>query len=364
MLQPNYLIHFMPVKQLISIDYIIVGQGLAGSAMAMQLLQKEKKILVVDEPGKNHSSRLAAGLFSPVTGKNSVKTWMADLLFPYLHKYYRQVESLTGTKFFFPMSLYRPFSSVHEQNEWMGKSSDEIYTSYIEKVSAQPLLQDGINDRFGGLMLKQCGYVNTGVYLDAVREYVSARSYFLDHYFDDSDLVVGPEGVTYKGFYASAVIFCQGIRATACRRFGNLPVKPLKGEIIDIKTDWQKDVIINRGVYIVPGNGPGQYRVGSTYKFNDTSAFVTDSGKQELEQKLKDVATFSYEVVSQAWGIRPTTTDRRPLLGNASESDRLIVFNGLGTKGISLAPYFSEILVRWLENAGSLNKDVALARYK
>jgi glycine oxidase len=44
--------------------------------------------------------------------------------------------------------------------------------------------------------------------------------------------------------------------------------------------------------------------------------------------------------------------------------DRLIIFNGLGTKGVSLAPYFSDILVRQLENGVPLTKEVDVTRFK
>jgi glycine/D-amino acid oxidase-like deaminating enzyme len=133
---------------------------------------------------------------------------------------------------------------------------------------------------------------------------------------------------------------------------------------LTIKIGWEKDVIINRGVYIVPGGTPGQYRVGSTYKYDDTSEAVTEEGRQELEGKLKDLIRLPYEVVGHDWGVRPTSPDRRPVLGAHPESDRLVVFNGLGTKGVSLAPYFSEVLIHWLENKGTLNKEVAVTRYK
>src|SRR5690242_14830905 len=99
----------------VKVDYIVVGQGLAGSAVALQLLKLGKKILVIDNPDKNISSTVAAGLFNPVTGKRMVKTWLADTLFPYLHEFYRSAEKLTGQSFFHPKLLYRPFSSIEEQ---------------------------------------------------------------------------------------------------------------------------------------------------------------------------------------------------------------------------------------------------------
>ena len=55
------------------VDYIIVGQGLAGSAVAVQLLRAGKKIVVFDRPESNKASHVAAGLFNPITGKKNGK---------------------------------------------------------------------------------------------------------------------------------------------------------------------------------------------------------------------------------------------------------------------------------------------------
>jgi glycine oxidase len=346
------------------LDYIIVGQGLAGSAAAMQLIALSRRILVIDEGDKNTSSRIAAGMFNPVTGKNPVKTWLADELFPYLHRYYKEAERLTSAKFFFPMPMYRPFVSVEEQNEWMGKSADTVYTSYIESVYASRQYPGEVNDPLGGLMLKQCGYLNTISYLKAVREYIAANGLMRDEHFDENALRLERDEVAYQGFRAKKIIFCQGYSGVASKWFTGLPLRPLKGETLTIKTQWKKDVILNRGVYMVPGSVPDEYRVGATYNFHDQTPGITGQGREELEEKLQHLIRFPYEVLQQDWGFRPTTHDHRPLLGAHPQFPQLIIFNGLGTKGVSLAPYFSDVLIRWTENKGSLNKDVAVTRYK
>jgi glycine/D-amino acid oxidase-like deaminating enzyme len=302
-------------------------------------------------------------LFNPLTGKNPVKTWLADELFPYLHRFYREAEKITGVKFFYPMNVYRPFVSIQEQNEWMGKSSDTRYTDYIEDVLLNSF-SPGVNDPFGGLFLKQCGYIHTQTYLDAVRDYILAKGFFKNEYFEPDEVISGDDFVEYRGCRASAIIFCQGERSLDHRIFKKVPIKPLKGETLTIKTDWQKQVILNRGVYMVPDHTPGEFRVGATYKFNDRSPNVSEMGREELEQKLRHLIQARFEVIQQDWGIRPTTNDRRPLLGSYQDSEKFIIFNGLGTKGVSLAPYFSEVLIRWLEKSGSLNKEVILTRYK
>lgn len=345
-------------------DYIIVGQGLAGASLALQLLKLDKKILVIDNPVKNRASRVAAGLFNPVTGQNSVRTWMADTLFPYLHRFYREAEDITRRKFLHEMLLYKPFASVAEQNDWMGKSGDDGYRQFVERISLQPSYGSLLRDGFGGLFLKHAGFINTNIFLDGVAELVKSRGQFRTEDFDEEGLEISSDFVEYKDVKASRIIFCQGERTTSNKWFANAPVRPLKGETLLIKIDWDKDVILNRGVYMVPENVKGEFKVGATYKFNVRTPTITDEGRAELVEKLNGFVNMPFEVVGQDWGIRPTTNDRKPLLGHHKESERLVFFNGLGTKGVTLAPYFSEMLARWLENSAPINKEVALTRYK
>ena len=343
------------------IDYIIVGQGLAGSSVVVQLLRLGKKILVIDQPEKNRASRVAAGLFNPVTGKKMTKTWMADTIFPYLHQFYRDVESVTGRSFFYPMPLYRPFLSVEEQNEWMGRSSDDSYRGYISDVFVKPSGL-AVNDRHGGLLLKQCGYVDTPAFIDAVRSLAEREGYYENHHFDEGKLVIDNDGIEYGEWRSQAIIFCQG--TSSGKLFDWLPVKPLKGETITISSALETPYIVNRGVYVVPARGKNEFRVGATYDYQDTSHQTTAAGKVELENRCGEIVQAPFTTISQDWGLRPTVPDRRPLLGRHPTHGNVAVFNGLGTKGVSLAPYFSGILIRSLENHEGLNNDVNVNRYK
>lgn len=341
-----------------------MGQGLAGSAVAMQLLKLGKSVLVIDEPSKNNSSQIAAGLFNPITGKNLVKTWLADKLFPYLHRYYAEAERITGQRFFYPLPLYRPFASAQEQNDWMGRSVESGYENYVDSVHVVSPFENKLHDPFGGMILKQCGYLNTSGYVNAVRGYIRAVSFFHEQHFDDSSLILHPDRVEYQNCTASKIIFCQGEQAISGKWFKGLQIRPLKGEMITIQSEWKNDVILNRGVYMVPGTESGQWKVGATYNFNDDSLGVTADGRKELEERLKELLRVPYQVLSQNWGIRPTTVDRRPILGKHPEFEHLLIFNGLGTKGVSLAPYFSEVLIRSIDDNSSVNKEVDVTRYK
>jgi glycine/D-amino acid oxidase-like deaminating enzyme len=342
-------------------DYILVGQGVAGSALAVQLLQKGKKILVIDQPGQNRASRIAAGLFNPITGKKMSKTWMADTIFSYLHGFYSHVEELTGERFFYPMPLYRPFLSIEEQNEWMGRSAEPALRPYIDQIFVEPRLA-GAHDPFGGLMLRQAGYIDTSRYMDVVRQWIRRDGTYEEAAFDEEDVVPTETGVRYRQWHAQYLLLCQGHRRG--KWFDWLPIRPLKGETLMVNSALDSSCILNRGVYVVPGAQAQEFKVGATYDFQARAEGITPEARVELEEKLSAVLTAGFETIAQDWGVRPTVPDRRPILGSHPEAKNIVVFNGMGTKGISLAPYFSEILIRSLENGEGLNNDVDVNRYK
>ncbi|MGC3943980.1 MAG: FAD-dependent oxidoreductase [Chryseolinea sp.] len=340
-------------------DYIIVGLGLAGAAVALKLHQLGRKILVIDWPAGNTSSRIAAGIFNPVTGRKMTKTWLADQLFPALNRHYSEAELLTDSRFFYPMPIYRPFLSVEEQNEWMGKSSDPSYTPFIRGVMREPCLP-GVNDPVGGLLLDQCGFLDTNAYVEGVRALMARDQTYLEKVIDDTTLTPQESSVLCGGHEAGVAIVCTGVHDTSWFRW--LPIRPSKGETLQIKTSVERHWIVNRGAYLVPHGAA--WRAGATYSYSDTSSGTTEESLHELTAAVKELIHLPFTVTGQQWGFRPTTPDRRPLVGRHPELHRLWTLNGLGTKGVSLAPYFSNELILAIENGKPLNKLVDIERYK
>jgi glycine oxidase len=318
-------------------DYAIVGFGLAGAALALQLRKRGRSVLIFDEPYEHQASRVAAGLFNPVTGKLMTRTWNADQLFPYLHSFYSEAEKLTGAKFFHPTPICIPFLSIEEQNDWMLKNtSEEVYTN--------SRYGDFINDKFGGVVLRSSGYLDTRKYLEAT-----------------GDLFTIEKDFDYNLSYADVTVFCEGIRVSSNPYFDWVPIRQLKGETVTIRLDKTPPCIFNRGVYVVP-EGDGKWRVGATYS-HDTTAGVSETGKKELREKLDSLLTIPYTIHHHSWGIRPTTPDRRPMLGSHPDHKNVVIFNGIGTKGVSLAPWSSGILSDYMEEGRQIKNDINISRF-
>lgn len=287
------------------------------------------------------------------------KTWLAEELFTELAEFYRDAEQITGASFYFPMPIYRPFLGVAEQNDWMGKQSDAQYTSFVREVLTGPTVT-GVHDNWGGLLLANSGFVDCRAYVEAVRALVKEHHTYREGPVDTAAFAPENDGIRYGSYTASHVVIAAGVHGD--HWFGWLPVRPLKGETFTAALPLVCDWIVNRGVYVVPAGS--RWRVGATYSHNDHEPGVTEGGRQILVTQLEALVDGPVEITEQQWGVRPTTPDRRPLLGRHPEHGRLWVFNGLGTKGVSLAPYFSKVLIDGIENGRPLNKDVDIERYK
>lgn len=350
------------------VDYIIVGQGLAGSCLAIQLRLRGKKVFVFDEPERNRASSIAAGLFNPITGKRMNKSWKAKEIFAYLFKFYKEAEALLGQKFFHPQPIYRPFISVEEQNEWMALSEDEGIKHFIKKILTGPSFRQ-VNDPYGGILISHSGYLDVAAFTESFRRLlIKENSYHATH-FDASALAISNDSVKYSEaaglqVEASGIVFCDGMAASKNSLLHWLPLRSLKGETLTISLNETPEAIFNRGVYVVPTRVNNSFKVGATYQPNDVSENITPAAKNELEEKLNGLLTVSFQIDHQDWGIRPTTPDRKPILGAHPIHKKVFIFNGLGTKGVSLAPYFSGVLTDCMVGKSEIPTEVNIDRFK
>jgi len=342
------------------IDFLIIGQGIAGTAMAYRLGKEGKRIMLLDQPMHNQSSRVAAGLYNPITGRKMVKTWMAEELFPEIEPFYRELEKISSRKFLYPQKIYRPFLTIEEQNEWMGHSSDPNIGQFIEQIFTSSIYTQ-VRDPFGGVMLQGSGWVDLPTLLDGM------ASFFGDNLriekFQEELLIQQGEGWNYKGRHAKAVIFCSGMGTKQSRFFSFLPFSPVKGEILEVKQEADLDCIVNRGVFRIPLNN-GNVRLGSTYSWHDLNQGATSRAAKELVEKLQELVQVEVEgIIHHGFGIRPATKDRKPFLGKHPELSNVYVFNGFGTKGVSLVPHFSKVMQDFIFDVKPLPIEVDISRY-
>ncbi|AZQ61978.1 FAD-dependent oxidoreductase [Flammeovirga pectinis] len=346
-----------------TVDYLIVGQGLAGTIFAETVQNNGFSFKIIDNAALKNSSRVAGGVYNPITGRKMVKTWMCDDLFDQLENFYPQLDEKYGVKSFKPMNIYFPFDSQEKQTDWISASADDKYESYIEEFHKEGLYAEYIQADFGGMEVTRSGYVDIPVLLDAFKDYALKNNQLINEEFDYDQLEQLEGGVRYKDITAKHIIFCEGNKVESNPYFTNLDFRPVKGELLMIKfKNARFNHIVNRNGFILPIDEEGNCKLGATYERVEQMESPTEKGKRQLLEKVDNLVNDEYEILSHWSGIRPATFDRRPFIGTSDKSKNIHIFNGLGAKGVSLAPYFSQLLINKIETGSDLPFEVRLDR--
>ena len=146
--------------------------------------------------------------------------------------------------------------------------------------------------------------------------------------------------------------------------FNYLPIKSLKGEYLIINAPkLSSDFILKSSIYIIPLQKE-VFWVGSTFDFNDKSQKKTKKVYNFLLSKLNSFISVPFEVIDHKIGFRPVVKDRRPILGRHPKYDNLILFNGLGTRGLMLAPLLSKWLYEYISEDKELYNEISINRYE
>ena len=342
------------------VDFIIVGQGLAGTFLSWFLRKRGKTFFLIDERKESSASRVASGIIHPVTGRRIVKTWLADELIPFAEATYREVEIFLGEKFYKPYPVLELISTVKEYNDWLARS--EELSSYIESSGVE-LYEKYLQDFFSKIVVKKSSRVKTSTLITAYGKFLSAEGLFAEGKFDPDQLKLIPEGVVYKNISADKIIFCEGVDAMQNNFWKHLPFIPSKGEVITFHADMQLTYILSRKIHILP-EGDNLFRAGSTYAWEYSDEAPTAEGKDEIVAALSSILKIPFEVVEHKAAIRPTVKNRRPFLGLHKSHEQIGIFNGLGTKGCLLAPYFADHLAGFLCGSNDLMKEVDVRMLK
>jgi glycine oxidase len=339
---------------------LIAGGGIAGTTLAHLCAPKGIDFRVVDK-GVNHSSAVAAGIINPLVFRRMTLSWRAGELIPFAEQFYRSVETKLGSTFLHPVVIRRLFSSEQEAGYWMKKQHLPVYSAFMtEQTEADRQFPSPLNT-FGTGLVKGAFYVEAATYYQAQLSWLNQQGKLDTEVLDYAR--IDPEKGTYKGEQFDHIVFCEGKDGKTNPWFGYLPLQQTKGELLTIHAPTiSQNESLNRKCFMLPV-GNGQFRVGSTYVWDTDNNVVTEEGRHAIEQNLASVTTEPYEIVEQVAGVRPTVTDRRPLIGTHPEFPKLVVANGLGTKGYMLAPKIMDELIAHLREGTPIHPEADISRF-
>jgi len=342
-------------------DYILVGSGLASIMFAEQLRLHKKSFLVISNRSQQ-ASVVASGLYNPVVLKRFTATWNAAIHLEKAIPKYAGLEQLLGLKLDYVLPIHRVFNSVKEQNNWFLACDKPLLTKFLN-----PELLNNTNPSikapFGFGAVNHTGRIDTQSLIESYREFLLKRNQFIEETFEYNDLIESTEGVEYHSIKAQRIVFTEGFGIHKNPYFKYLPLEGTKGELITIQAPTLKlESILKSSIFVIPME-EDRYLVGSTYEWTDKTNSPTQEAKTELLEKLERLIDCEFEVVDQRAGIRPTVVDRRPLVGQHSNHKSMYVLNGLGTRGVLVAPAMAEALYNSIENDTPLPEEIDINRF-
>lgn len=343
------------------VDYIVVGFGLAGMAF-VNTLEAHNRSYVVFEDASQTSSNVAGGVYNPVVLKRFTPVWNGTEQLKVALPFYQKLEQRFKNTYDYGFDTYRIFKSAEEQNNWFAASDKPLLAPYMDTNIVYDTHQ-GIVAKNGYGRLKHTGRIDTKSVLEDYKQELEEKGLIRYESFAYEKLILNEERVAYNEVSATKVVFCEGFGMHQNPYFNYLPMNEAKGELLTIHApDLKVNFLIKAAVFVLP-IGNDLYKVGATFNWKDKTSLATDEGKQELIEKLETFITCPYTVVEQSAGIRPTVKDRRPLLGLHPKYKQLALLNGLGTRGVMIAPTAAKALYNYISKGEALDKEVDIARF-
>ncbi|MDP2902529.1 MAG: FAD-binding oxidoreductase [Methylovulum sp.] len=341
-----------------NIDFLIIGQGLAGSLLAWELIARGCTVIIVDN-GKENASEIAAGLINPITGRRFVKSADIDYLLPAAKQRYKQLAEFFRQDFYLEKPMLRLFRSEAEYNNAQKRLLEPAYTPYLGKIHKPENKARHFHATYGFIGQKQTGYLLTKPLLSCLKDFFSTRSCYRQTDFNADAIQFAPV-LQWQDLKPAKIIFCEGYRAAQNPWFSWLPFQLAKGEILTLAhSDDLPDTLLNYGNWLIPLNDR-HMRIGATFDHKHINTQITGQAKTELLNALKPISANLAQArcIKQQANIRPCTLDKRPFIGNHPRHQQLAIFNGFGAKGSLQIPWYSRQFADALLSSATIPSDI------
>lgn len=327
------------------VDVIIVGQGLAGSVLALLLLSQGRRVLVYDPNKPQTSSKVAAGLVNPITGRRFVLSWNFDEFNSKARSFYSIIEKYFDCQFIHDIPFYRVVEDERFIDDIDAKTGDPYYQSYFNRV-LHPV--DGVFKPARNLFEIHGVYrLDIQLLLRKTRGMLLRKGLLIENKFDYDHISHDATSVSYQDTQADYIVFCEGAAAVANPFFGHLPFQPTKGELFHLRHRGSLSFAYKHELSYLP-IAPDRLWCGALSHWDFADDRPSSHGERILLEKLRRAYLPDPYIEDHLAAIRPTIRDRRPVIGRHPLHSRLAILNGLGTKGALLAPLLAITLASHL----------------
>ena len=326
-----------------SADVIIVGQGLAGTTLAWHLLERGLNILILDAKLASASS-VAAGLVTPVTGQalRCAPGFARDLR--RAAAFYKGIEALVKHRLWYEQEALRVAQTPKQHARLLDRVNSGAPGLGPSATPPAPTL----GNILGYAAMPDAARLDVPAYIECSAREFATHDIVRPVRINPAEVVVASNHVEAAGLRARHLVWCGGFHDHDNPWLPDLALSPAKGEIIELQAhdhdarDFESRVVHCAGHWLVPGKEPGAMSIGATYDHQDLTPAPTAGGRNALVARAEELLSVPFSVTDHLAGIRPVSADRKPVVGRHPVHKRILVLNGLGSKGVLWAPREAE----------------------
>ena len=323
---------------------LIVGHGLAGAVLAHQLLERGIDVEVIDAQRPHSASTISAGLIHPFIGpKMNLPSDYEKCLQANDH-FFGEFLTKGGQNFLHSIDLIRIFRNPNQRNRW-----PDLAKEYRKDIwSKEECAQHGLFAEFGA-GVTQAYQLDTAGFLRSSRALLEESGRFSE--------------VEYCEDFSShqKVVFCEGFRVIDNKWFNWLPFSPAQGEILCIEPVLP--IQASNGTWYLTDHARETARAGSTWNHDLDRLGISQKGKEEILSNLSFLQADELTVCNHTSGVRSSTRDRQPILGQHPKRKNLYLFNGFGSRGSTTIARCAKEMIGLILDHKPLGKSLDLNRF-
>lgn len=362
-----------------SIDFTIIGAGIAGLSVADELLQRNKSVTIIDEalPGSG-SSGAPLVLINPATGRRAKMVYRAKESLEAITDLLSRVQAFSGQPFYEQNGVLRP--ALDEDLAKDFKRSPKKYSwpdsSWVQWMDEEEFSSayDYFGDTRGGLIIEPGYTVNAPLYLELLTKYLISKG--LETEFNSAATLLKFDDQKHRvnldnggSYLTDHVIYATGSSIKNHHEWRFLPFKTTKGQLLDLTYKSPlplHESVSSMGYFAFMPSTPNRLVVGSTYEHSYDNLRTDEKGKQYLYNKLDRTLPGLSDLphsVGMWSGERISLKDHKPIVGKHPEKKNVYLLSGLGSKGMIHGRYLAKQLVSSILDGTLIDSDINLNRF-
>jgi len=336
----------------------IIGQGLTGSLLALNLHEMGIPFVVQDIDMPGCATAVAPGIVNPLAGRNFRPPEYVDELLEQLHKSMDLVKNKLGIQIWNTCPILRMFSEPTQLDRFKKTQRESQTQGFVETEFPENTFEN-LNDIYGSFLTRKGGWADLPLFMEKTRSWLKQEGLLVEEEWlatNQSPKTQNPEEI---------VVFCEGWHVTNNPHWSFIPHNPAKGEMILVRFEDElpRDRIYNQSCWVQPVTN-NLWRVGATYSWDSFDGMASLEGATQLQDSLHLLTPIPFHVEDQMAGVRPIVDDYKPVIGQHPEIENWYILNALGSKGVLQAPTAVKDLIDNLVEGSRIPANWSVDRFK